>query len=64
VTESEGSWQVRAERAEAHLAALDAAVQRISGVLALDAVLQLIVDRVRELADAEYAALGMPIPMG
>jgi len=55
---------VRAERAEAHLAALDAAVQRISGVLALDAVLQLIVDRVRELADAEYAALGMPIPMG
>jgi len=55
---------VRAERAEAHLAALDAAVQRISGVLALDAVLQLIVDRVRELADAEYAALGIAHPDG
>lgn len=55
---------MRAERAEAHLAALDAAVQRISGVLALDAVLQLIVDRVRELADAEYAALGIAHPDG
>src|SRR6185503_6616729 len=41
-----------------------AAVQRISGVLALDAVLQLIVDRVRELADAEYAALGIAHPDG
>ena len=55
---------MRAERAEAHLAALDAAVQRISGVLALDAVLQLIVDRVRALADAEYAALGIAHPDG
>jgi signal transduction histidine kinase len=52
-------WQARAERAESHLAALDAAIRAISGVLALDRVLQLIVDAVRELADAEYAALGM-----
>jgi signal transduction histidine kinase len=54
----------RARRAEAHLAALDVAVQGISGVLALDAVLQLIVDRVRDLADAEYAALGIAHPDG
>ena len=53
------SWELRARRAEAHLAALDVAVQGISGVLALDTVLQLIVDRVRELAAAEYAALGI-----
>lgn len=53
------SWELRARRAEAHLAALDVAVQGISGVLELDSVLQLIVDRVRELADAEYAALGI-----
>jgi signal transduction histidine kinase len=53
------SWELRARRAEAHLAALDVAVQGISGVLALDPVLQLIVDRVRELAEAEYAALSI-----
>jgi signal transduction histidine kinase len=64
VNEAEGSWELRARRAEAHLAALDLAVQGISGVLALDAVLQLIVDRVRDLADAEYAALGISRPDG
>ncbi|MGZ8563290.1 MAG: GAF domain-containing sensor histidine kinase [Candidatus Limnocylindria bacterium] len=53
------SWEVRARRAEAHLAALDVAVQGISGVLALDSVLQLIVDHVRDLAEAQYAALGI-----
>lgn len=52
-------WQERARRAEEHLVALDAAVRGISGVLTLDVVLQLIVDRVRDLADAEYAALGI-----
>ena len=62
--ESRPSWELRARRAEAHLAALDAAVQGISGVLALETVLQLIVDRVRELADAEYAALGIARPDG
>jgi signal transduction histidine kinase len=41
------------------LRALDEAVRGISGVLELDRVLQLIVDRVRELVDAEYAALGI-----
>jgi two-component system, NarL family, sensor histidine kinase DevS len=51
--------QRRADQAEAHLAALDAAVQGIGGVLSLERVLQLIVDRVRELADAQYAALGI-----
>ncbi len=53
------SWELRARRAEAHLAALDLAVQGISGVLELNSVLQLIVDRVRDLADAEYAALSI-----
>jgi signal transduction histidine kinase len=39
--------------------ALDAAVRGISGVLELSQVLQLIVDRVRELVGARYAALGI-----
>ncbi len=52
-------WRARAERAEAHLAALDAAIRGISGVLTLDRVLQLIVDAVRDLAGAQYAALGI-----
>jgi signal transduction histidine kinase len=41
------------------LAALDAATRGIAGVLTLDRVLQLIVDRVRDLAGARYAALGL-----
>ncbi|MEX2548124.1 MAG: GAF domain-containing sensor histidine kinase [Chloroflexota bacterium] len=41
------------------LAALDAAVRGIAGVQSVDRVLQLIVDRVRELAAARYAALGI-----
>ena len=64
MNEAELSWELRARRAEAHLAALDVAVQGISGVLALETVLQLIVDRVRELGDAEYAALGIAHPDG
>lgn len=48
-----------ADRARDHLAALDAALHGISGALAVDTVLQLIVDRVRILAGAEYAALGI-----
>ena len=39
--------------------ALDQAVRGISGLLDLDRVLQGIVDRVRELVDAEYAAIGI-----
>jgi signal transduction histidine kinase len=41
------------------LQALDAAVRGISGVLDVAHVLQLIVDRVRELVGARYAALGI-----
>lgn len=48
-----------AERGRRQLAALDAAVRGIAGELSLERVLQLIVDRVRGLADAEYAALGI-----
>lgn len=40
------------------LSALDAATRAIAGVLSLDRVLQLIVDLVRDLAGARYAALG------
>jgi signal transduction histidine kinase len=43
----------------AALAALDEAARAIAGVLDVDAVLQLIVDRVRELVHARYAALGI-----
>ncbi|WP_420631910.1 GAF domain-containing sensor histidine kinase [Candidatus Leptofilum sp.] len=42
------------------LAALDKATMAISGELTLDKVLQQIVDAARELADAQYAALGVP----
>src|SRR5512141_195212 len=46
------------------LEALDLAVRGIAGVLSVERVLQLIVDRVRELVDAEYAALGIVGPFG
>jgi len=39
--------------------ALDTATRGIAGVLSFERVLQLIVDRVRELVDAQYAALGI-----
>jgi signal transduction histidine kinase len=39
--------------------ALDAATRAIAGVLSVDEVLQVIVDRVRPLVDARYAALGI-----
>jgi signal transduction histidine kinase len=41
------------------LQALDAAVRGISGILDVEQVLQLIVDRVRDLVSARYAALGI-----
>jgi signal transduction histidine kinase len=53
-----------ADAANRRLEALDQAVRGIAGVLATDRVLQLIVDRVRELLDAEYAALGIVGPHG
>jgi signal transduction histidine kinase len=40
-------------------AALDAAVRGIAGLASLDEVLQVIVDRVRPLVGAQYAALGI-----
>jgi signal transduction histidine kinase len=46
------------------LEALDLAVRGIAGVLSAERVLQLIVDRVRELVDAQYAALGIVGPFG
>ena len=56
----EAAWSREEVRQTAErLEALDAATRGIAGVLALDRVLQLIVDRVRELIAAEYAALGI-----
>ncbi len=43
----------------ARLEALDEASRAIAGELALERVLQLIVDRARDLVDARYAALGI-----
>jgi signal transduction histidine kinase len=48
----------RADSRLEQLAALDVATRAIAGVLPLSEVLQLIADQVRELAGAEYAALG------
>jgi signal transduction histidine kinase len=45
-------------RISEQLAALDAATRGIAGVLEFEAVLELIVERVRELVRARYAALG------
>lgn len=54
------AWsRARAGQASSELVALDTATRGIAGVLDLDRVLQLITDRVRELAHAEYAALGV-----
>ena len=41
------------------LAAVDEAARAIAGLLGVDEVLQVIVDRVRELVSADYAALGI-----
>jgi signal transduction histidine kinase len=49
----------RADRSHRQLEALDAAVRGIGGVLDVERVLQLITDRVRDLVDAQYAALGI-----
>lgn len=54
------AWsRARAGQAADELSAIDTATRGIAGVLDLDRVLQLITDRVRELARAEYAALGI-----
>ena len=49
----------RADRSAAQLLALDQAVRGISAVLDVERVLQLITDRVRDLVQAEYAAIGI-----
>ncbi len=54
--------QARVQRQQ--LEALDSAVQAIAAVQPIAAVLQLIVDQVRELGEAEYAALGIVGPLG
>lgn len=51
--------RAQAERATSQLMALDQAVRGISGVLNIDRVLALITDRVRDLVNAQYAALGI-----
>jgi signal transduction histidine kinase len=45
--------------ADERLAAFAASIRAMSGILAVDRVLQVIVDRVRELVGAGYAALGI-----
>jgi len=46
------------------LEALDVAIRGIASISSVDRVLQLIVDRVRELVGAQYAALGLVGPFG
>ena len=48
----------QAELLRRQLEALDAAVRGIAGIASVERVLQVIVDRVRELVGAQYAALG------
>ncbi len=48
-----------ADRTSRQLLALDQAVRGIGGVLDVDRILQVIADRVRELVDAQYAAIGI-----
>jgi signal transduction histidine kinase len=54
-----GRARATAGRATRQLTALDEAVRGISGVLDVDRVLQLISDRVRDLVQAQYAAIGI-----
>ncbi|CAN5675163.1 hypothetical protein BH23CHL8_BH23CHL8_22670 [soil metagenome] len=53
------AWRAEAQAARARLAALDAATVAIAQELSLERVLQLIVDSVRPLVGAGYAALGI-----
>jgi signal transduction histidine kinase len=56
----DAAWsRAEARAAGMRLAALDSAVRGIAGIRSVDSILQLIVDRVRELSAAEYAALGI-----
>ena len=54
------AWsRAKVSESSERLAALDAATRGIAGVLEVDAVLELIVDRVRDLVRARHAALGI-----
>ena len=60
MTESRPADQATLDAAgRAAVQALSDAIGGIAGVVAVDVVLQLIVDRVRELVGARYAALGI-----
>ncbi|MGH2380575.1 MAG: GAF domain-containing sensor histidine kinase [Candidatus Limnocylindria bacterium] len=56
---ADGRARAQANRSTRQLRALDEAVRGIGGVLDVDRVLQHIVDRVRDLVDAQYAAIGI-----
>jgi signal transduction histidine kinase len=61
----EGSWsRAKVVQSSERLAALDAATRGIASVLELDAVLLLIVEGVRDLVRARYAALGIVDSVG
>jgi signal transduction histidine kinase len=51
--------RAEAGRADRRLEALDEAIRAMAGVLSVDRVLQVIVDRVRSLIGGRYAALGI-----
>ncbi len=57
-------WAAAAQEARRRLEALDAATVAISQELSLERVLQIIVDSVRPLVAARYAALGIPDDRG
>lgn len=58
------AWAATAHEARRRLEALDAATVAISQELSLERVLQIIVDSVRPLVSARYAALGIPDDRG
>ncbi len=58
------AWAAAAQDARRRLEALDAATVAISQELSLERVLQIIVDSVRPLVGARYAALGIPDDQG
>ncbi|MGZ8438678.1 MAG: GAF domain-containing protein, partial [Candidatus Limnocylindrales bacterium] len=61
----EGSWsRAKVTQAGERFAALDAATRGIANVLELDTVLTLIIERVRDLVRARYAALGIVDSVG
>jgi signal transduction histidine kinase len=61
----DGAWsRAKVAQSSERLAALDAATRGIANVLELDAVLRLIVEAVRDLVRARYAALGIVDSVG